>query len=51
MAFNSNNITSFVRMIQNYSRPFDEVVYTYDSIASNNDSVCTSSTSTKHRIT
>ncbi|CAF4604921.1 unnamed protein product, partial [Rotaria socialis] len=39
------------RGIRNYSRAFDEIVYSCDSTTSNNDPVCISPTPAKHDIT
>jgi hypothetical protein len=51
MAFYSRKLTSLVHVIQNYSRPFDEILYSYDATTSNNDNYCLGSTTTKDTLT
>jgi len=46
MALNSRNFISLIHSIRNYSRPFDEIIYSYD-LTTNNDNVSLDSTSTK----
>jgi hypothetical protein len=51
MAFNSRSAILLIQGIQNYSRPFDEIVYSYDSTTTKNDNLCLGSTSTKNIYT
>lgn len=54
MAFHSRNFLSFIHGIQNYARPFDEIVYIYDATTTtNNDmnNLCVGSSSTKETVT
>lgn len=53
MASYSHSIILFTFDIRNYSRPFDEVVYSCDLTASTsaNEPVCISSTATKTMVT
>ncbi|CAF3608108.1 unnamed protein product [Rotaria sp. Silwood1] len=48
MTLYSPNVVSLIHSIRIYSRPFDEILYTYDSKTTNNETVCLgSSTTTK----
>jgi hypothetical protein len=49
MAFYSRNFVSLVRAIENYSRPFDEILYSYD-LTTNDDNHCHDSTSQKDTL-
>ncbi len=51
MAFYSRKIISLVHGLQNYSRPFDEIVYSYDVTSTNNDQLCLGSPTTKDTMT
>ena len=52
MAFYSRKMISLIHGIQNSSRPFDEILYSYDySSSTNTDQQCLSGTSTKDRLT
>lgn len=49
MVFCANNVVSLIRTVRNYSRPFDEILYTFGSTTAD-DNVCLSSTPTKDKL-
>ncbi len=52
MSFYSHNLVSLIHASSNYSRPFDEIVYSYGSTtAGNNDNLYADPKSTKDTLT
>ncbi len=51
MAFNSPKLISLIHGIRNYARPFDEIVYSYGSVTTNDENLCSDPTSDKDPLT
>jgi hypothetical protein len=51
MAFSIRNFGYFRNGIQNYARPFEDILHSYDATSTNNDSLCLGSTPTKDTLT
>jgi hypothetical protein len=51
MAFNPRNFISLIHSTQSYARPFDEIVYSYGSVTTDNDNLCNDPTSNKDPLT
>jgi len=51
MAFNSPKLISLIHGIQNYARPFDEIVYSYGPVTTNDENLCSDPTSNKDPLT